>query len=118
VSDIGAIRPGCDAAHRAHQEVVTMITARDRTASSTRTRRAPIDSLDVVGCCLDDSLDALIQQVFAAGLELHVAAAIVDNDYRATARIDAATSRLDHIIDGLRETAAAHGASHEWSPWR
>jgi hypothetical protein len=94
-----------------------MITARNRTASSTRTRRAPGDRLDVVGCCLDDSLDVLIQQVFAVGLELHVASAIVHDDYRATARLDAATSRLDCIIDGLRGTAAAHGASHEWSPW-
>lgn len=94
-----------------------MITARRRTASSTQTRRAPIDPLDVVGCCLDDSLDVLIQQVFAVGLELHVASAIVHDDYRATARIDDAALRLDRVIDGLRETATAHGASHRSSPW-
>lgn len=74
-------------------------------------RGSRFDPLDVADRELAASFDALVQQMFAIG-ELHAAAALINGNDRAAARIQDAVRGLDHMINDTRRTA------QRTAPWR
>lgn len=81
-------------------------------------RGSRFDPLDVADRELAASFDALVQQMFAIGLELHAAAALINGNDRAAARIQGAVRGLDHMINDTRRTAAAHSTVADGRPER